>query len=119
MAGDAGGDGRSRITVEVVWVERDGKVAGRAIELPAGSRVNDALVVLKESSPGDALIEALAGGALVTAVFGERCSGADLLHTGDRIELLADLAVDPRLARRRRVELRRAQAPRGKRGGPD
>ncbi|RPH67602.1 MAG: RnfH family protein [Burkholderiales bacterium] len=119
MAGDARDDGSSRITVEIVWVERDGKVAGREIELPAGSRIDDALVALKASGPGDALIEALAGGALVTAVYGERCRGADLLHAGDRIELLADLSVDPKLARRRRVETRRAQAPRGKRRAPD
>ncbi len=119
MAGDARDDARSPITVEIVWVERDGKVAGRTIELPAGSHVSDAIVALEESRPGDALVEALAGGALVTAVYGERCRGADLLHAGDRIELLADLAVDPKLARRRRVEERRAQAPRGKRDGPE
>lgn len=109
----------SRIAVELAWVEPDGSVASRAIELPAGSRVGDALAALKGSRFGDPLLEALTRGELVVAVYGERCGTGEPLNAGDRVELLGDLAADPKLARRRRVDKRRAQQPRSKWRGQD
>ncbi len=117
MAADAAPAGRPALAgeivrVEIVWVEADGSIGRNTIQLPAGSRVGDALSVLADHHHGVALLGELARGKLTTAVYGERCDGATLLHDGDRIELLAQLAIDPKLARRQR-----AQAPAGKRRG--
>lgn len=112
MAADADPAGRPALAVEIVWVEADGSIGWRAVRLLAGSRVGDALAVLADHARGAALLGDLASGQLTAAVYGERCDGATLLHDGDRIELLAQLAVNPKLARRRR-----AQAPAGKRRG--
>lgn len=104
------------IDVEIVWVEADGSIGRRALALPEGSRVRDALASLDDGGPGAALLEGLAAGRLGPAVYGERCDAATVLHAGDRIELLAGLEVDPKLARRRRAELRREAAARASRG---
>lgn len=117
MAADAEPAGRPArsgeiVRVEIVWVEADGSIGRSAIRLPAGSRVGDALAVLADHERGAALLGELARGRLTAAIFGERCDGATLLQEGDRIELLGPLAIDPKLARRRR-----AQAPAVRRRG--
>lgn len=107
MAADAGGVRRPAIDIEIVWVEADGSIGRRAIELPAGSRVRDALASLSSDERGAALLDALARAQLAVAIYGERCDESTALHGGDRVELLAGLVADPKLARRRRAQKRR------------
>jgi putative ubiquitin-RnfH superfamily antitoxin RatB of RatAB toxin-antitoxin module len=116
MDADAQADGRPSpsIPVEVVWVEADGSIGRCAFGLPAGSRVADAFAALRADERGAGLLERLARGELQAAIFGERCEPGELLAAGDRIELVAGLSVDPKVARRRRVEKRRALEPRNK-----
>ena len=106
------------IPVEVIWVEADGSIGRRALGLPAGSRVADALAALRADERGAVLLDRLARGELQAAIFGQRCEPGEVLASGDRIELVAGLSVDPKVARRRRVEKRRALEPRSRwRGG--
>ena len=116
MDADAETDGRPPppIPVEVVWVEADGSIGRFAFGLPAGSRVADAFAALSADVRGAGLLERLARGELQAAIFGERCEPGDALAAGDRIELVAGLSIDPKVARRRRVEKRRALEPRSK-----
>lgn len=110
----AGGESLPSIPVEVVWVEADGTIGRCAFGLPAGSRVADALAALRADERGAGLLDRLARGELRAAIFGERCEPGDVLAAGDRIEFVAGLSVDPKVARRRRVEKRRALEPRSK-----
>jgi len=112
--GQAGSDAPASIEVELVWVEADRTIGRRVFELPQGSRVADALTALRADEEAAAVSERLARGELQTAIYGEHCEPGAMLHAGDRIELLAGLSVDPKVARRRRAEKRRAAAPRGK-----
>jgi len=116
MGADAEAGGRSlpSIPVEVVWVEADGSIGRCAFGLPGGSHVADAFAALRADARGAGLLERLARGELQAAIFGERCEPDALLAAGDRIELVAGLSVDPKVARRRRVEKRRALEPRSK-----
>ncbi len=109
MVADEGGEAAA-LAVEIVWACTDGSVASVTVALPAGARVRDALVALRADPLGEAPADAVARGELTTAIYGERCDAVAALHPGDRIELLAALQVDPKLARRRRAEARRAQA---------
>jgi len=86
----------------------------------------DALTLAEGATIADALAQAVRGGLLESAdladnevaVFGRRCAPDEVLHDGDRIELLGPLLVDPKEARQRRVAIRRAAAPKNKwRGG--
>jgi len=94
------------LRVELAWVEADGTVTVRPMRLPAGSTLGDALAAIE----APALREALVAGKLAAAVFGEAKPADAPLSDGDRIELLEGLKVDPKAARRRRAEVRRAQA---------
>jgi putative ubiquitin-RnfH superfamily antitoxin RatB of RatAB toxin-antitoxin module len=111
---EAGGQPLPPIPVEVVWVEADGSIGRCVIGLPAGSCVADALATLRADPRGAGLLERLARGELQAAIFGERCEPGAQLAAGDRIELVAGLSVDPKVARRRRVQKRRALEPRSK-----
>ncbi|HQY28129.1 MAG TPA: RnfH family protein [Burkholderiaceae bacterium] len=110
MAADDDAWRRTVIAVEIAWVETDGSVGRHALELPAGACVRDALAALRGHDRCGALLDRLASGDLTTAIYGERCDAASTLHPGDRIELLAGLAVDPKLARRLRAGKRRGGA---------
>lgn len=65
----------------------------RALDLPAGATVDDAV-----GASGFAL-EGIAG----VAVFGERVCGDRVLREGERVELLGALIADPKSARRDRA----------------
>lgn len=80
------------IRVEVVraWPRRHASVR---LELPAGATVSEAMAACGLELDG------ITG----QAVFGERVEPADMLHDGDRLELLQPLLVDPKEARRRRA----------------
>jgi putative ubiquitin-RnfH superfamily antitoxin RatB of RatAB toxin-antitoxin module len=98
--------------VEFAWVGGEGKVEFRSLELPDGATLGEALAAIAEP----ALRRALSAGRLSAAVFGQVRSPGDRLFDGDRIELLEGLRVDPKLARQRRVAVRRAQTAREKEG---
>ena len=89
-----------------------------ALELPAGTTLGDALALaLRAGLLGADELRAVEAGSLATAVHGRSCSAAHLLRDGDRIELLGPLTVDPKVARQRRVEHRRAAQVRDKWSG--
>jgi putative ubiquitin-RnfH superfamily antitoxin RatB of RatAB toxin-antitoxin module len=73
------------------------------LELPAGARVEDALVAAGWGQDPD---------VVGYAVFGQRVERDALLGEGDRLELLRPLQADPKAARRQRVETRRQQGGR-------
>lgn len=102
------------IEIELVWVEADQTIGRRVLGLSKGSRVADALAALRADETAAGVVERLARGELQPAIYGERCDAGALLHAGDRVELLAGLVVDPKVARRRRVDKRRALEPHGK-----
>ncbi|MCO5108783.1 MAG: RnfH family protein [Burkholderiaceae bacterium] len=116
MGADVASEAGPRLTlsIEIVWVEADGSIGRRTLALSTGSRVADAFAALRADEAIAILLERLARGELQAAVYGERCDPSAPLHPGDRIELLAGLSVDPKVARRRRVEKRRALEPRSK-----
>ncbi|HEY0878157.1 MAG TPA: RnfH family protein [Zeimonas sp.] len=91
--------------VEVAWVQC-GRVVSRPLELPAGARVDDALAALGEPLAA-ALLERIARRNLSIAVYGKPRSRQAALHEGDRIELVGELVLDPKVARRLRVQQRR------------
>ena len=70
----------------------------RQLELPAGSRVGDALSAAGVTDDPE---------TVAYAVYGVRVDRQTVLHEGDRIELLRPLQTDPRDARRRRADARR------------
>ncbi len=89
--------------IELAWVDAGGRVVVRPLALPAGATLGDALAAIDLP----ALREGLTAGRLVAAVFGELKPPTAPLFQGDRVELLEGLQVDPKVARRRRAEVRR------------
>ncbi|MDY6955589.1 MAG: RnfH family protein [Pseudomonadota bacterium] len=105
MGARALADEGAAITVTVVYARPD-QVWRVAVELPAGSRVRDAL-------RASGLAECIGEVDLLAApvgVFGEACERDRLLRAGDRVEIYRALPVDPKQARRRRAEQARAAA---------
>ncbi|MCY3623239.1 MAG: RnfH family protein [Gammaproteobacteria bacterium] len=80
--------------VEVVYATAQGANA-EELELPEGATVQVAVAASRFASTP------VAG----TAIFGKAVTGDRVLEEGDRIELLRDLLIDPKEARRRRAEL--------------
>lgn len=69
----------------------------RALDLPEGARLRDALAAAGwEQDPE----------AVAYAVYGVRAEPDAVLRDGDRIELLRPLLADPKDARRRRAQAR-------------
>jgi putative ubiquitin-RnfH superfamily antitoxin RatB of RatAB toxin-antitoxin module len=99
--------------IELAWVDDDGKVVSQALELPEGATLGEALAGIEVPR----LREGLTAGRLVAAVFGELRRPDEVLWAGDRIELLEGLVVDPKIARQRRVAVRRVQEARKKARG--
>ncbi|MDT3680600.1 MAG: RnfH family protein [Burkholderiaceae bacterium] len=102
--------------VELAWVGEGGEVLLRALELPAGATVGDALDALGDPLT-TTLRERIRDDALAVAVYGKSRPLENVLKDGDRIELVGSLLADPRTARRMRVQQRRAEGgdPRWKR----
>jgi hypothetical protein len=105
---DTAGDG-DRIEVELARVVQGGVRRDRLF-VAAGSTLGAAL----EAAVRASLLQASDLQTLTVAVFGKARPASWRLHAGDRIELLGPLRVDPKLARQRRVEHRRAAAPKDK-----
>lgn len=88
----AGEEDFGMIRVEVIqgWPRR---FESEAVRLPEGASVADAI----------AAAQLTAGGHVCVAVHGEKVPADRVLRTGDRVELLRPLALDPKDARRRRA----------------
>ena len=80
--------------VEVVFATAQG-ASSEELELPEGATVHVAVAASRFASTP------VAG----TAIFGMAVTGDRVLEDGDRIELLRELLVDPKDARRRRAKL--------------
>ena len=92
--------------VTVAWSPAPREVRERALLLPEGSTVRDA--VLASGCP-----QADADNAVETAdfgVWGRRCTGEQVLREGDRVEVYRGLLVDPKVARRERFRKQGARA---------
>ncbi len=91
-----------RIRVSVVYL-RPGLTFERHLSLPAGATVGAAIAasgVLDE-------IPELAGQPVQVGVFSRLRALGDALDDGDRVEIYQPLTIDPKEARRIRVELQR------------
>lgn len=95
----------STIGISIAW-ESEGAVRVESIRVAAGATIEQALALAARAG----YLEAPDPGAI--AVFGSLRPPAYVLRDGDRIEITAALQVDPKVARQRRAELRRAQPSR-------
>lgn len=101
-----------RCRVEIAWVDATGSVERREVAIDEGTSIAGALAVLP-ASEREPLRSAIAAGRLRTAIHGRLYPEDTELHDGDRIELVGELKTDPKLARRARVQQRRARSPKG------
>jgi len=90
------------LRIEVCHADARGAVRV-AVDLAEGAVLDDALAAR------DIVARlGLARARVAFAVFGRRADGSTVLRGGDRVEVLDPLIVEPKEARRRRVEVRRA-----------
>ncbi|MBE7941201.1 RnfH family protein [Ramlibacter sp.] len=94
------------LDVCVAWSPGPRQVEERTLRLPAGSRVADAL---RASGVGSRL-PAQALDAMEVAVWGRKAALDQPLRSRDRVELLRELRVDPKVARRERFSRQGARA---------
>ena len=80
--------------VEVIYATAEG-ARSEELELPKGTTVRAAVAASRFASTP------VAG----TAIFGKAVAGDRVLEDGDRIELLRELLIDPKDARRKRAEM--------------
>ncbi len=107
----AAGSGPSLDAFDIVLARVvQGRVEQHPLRVPAGSTVGSALRL----ACARGLVDPAEVAGLGTAVFGRARGEAHPLHAGDRLELLAPVTVDPKVARARRVAHRRAALPRDK-----
>ncbi len=99
------------LRASVVYL-RPGLAFERELELAAGATVGAAI----EASGIRAAVAELAGRELEVGVFGQRRALDDPLHDGDRVEVYRPLTIDPKQARRIRVEVRRRRRAGGAMG---
>ncbi len=99
MSGFASVTTPARIRVEVVYAE-PGRARSRSFDLSAPVRVADALA----AAAADPAFSGIALADAPLAVFGRRVEREQLLEDADRLEILRPLALDPRAARRARVQ---------------
>lgn len=107
----AGTEPQATLDIEVCYVHGSG-VWHRAVTVPEGARVGDALDEsgFHQEFPG---VDPTRVGV---GVYGIKCDMEHVLHDGDRVEVYRPLVFDPKESRRRRA-LHRAQAtgkPRGR-----
>ncbi len=95
----------AKLRVEVVYA-----LAGAQeivpLRLPPGSSAGDAL-----AASGLAFRHGLAGVVLRLAIGGREVAAGQVLHEGDRVEILRPLALDPKEARRLRARVFRRRLP--------
>ena len=92
--------------VTLAWVGPDGQ--GTVLELLLAAIPTTVGALLADPAVRARLPVDPAGCGL--AIFGRRVSVDAAVGPGDRLEILPPLAVDPKLARQRRVEVARARA---------
>jgi putative ubiquitin-RnfH superfamily antitoxin RatB of RatAB toxin-antitoxin module len=85
-----------KVEVVLAWPRKAESVT---VELPDGADVADAV-----AAAGWSEVDGVSG----YAVFGQRARPEQVLNDGDRVELLRPLQADPRDARRKRAQRRRA-----------
>jgi hypothetical protein len=107
----AGEEPAAVLRVSVVYL-RPGLAFERALQLPPGSTVGAAI----DASAIRAAVAELGSGALEVGVYGNRRAPDDPLHDGDRVEVYRPLTIDPKQARRIRVEVRRRRRAGGAAG---
>lgn len=93
----------STLNIEVVWVDAQGAVQERAVQLTAGAVLQDALVACNLT------LQAHQG----CGVWGRTKELDQQLHEGDRVELYQPLKVDPKVARRERFAQQGARSKAG------
>jgi len=107
-----------RLSIEVVWIGvepplrialdvNDGTTFAQALAL---SGVASLIGNRSVSASSDESGLPWEGDLIGVACFGRRVALTDLLHDGDRIELLPKVIVDPKIARQRRADHRRRLA---------
>lgn len=99
------------LELEIAWVA-DNAVHQQRMSLPEGSTLAQALEQARSLVPRGILESSS------VAVFGRRRPLEEQVYDGDRIELLGPLTVDPKQARRHRVDRQRATQSRN-RWNPD
>nr|WP_315463851.1 RnfH family protein [uncultured Rhodoferax sp.] len=86
------------LSVTVVYAAGPRQIEQRQLSMVSGSRVVEAIA-------DSQLLKTLAAeavDALIVSVWGRKAGFQDVLRDGDRIEILRDLRVDPKVARRER-----------------
>ncbi|MEY8877249.1 MAG: RnfH family protein [Leptothrix sp. (in: b-proteobacteria)] len=99
------------LRVRIAYSPAARQVDVRQLSLAPGSLLRDALAASGLLDDHAALAAAVAAGALLAGIWGQRAEPTTRLHDGDRIELYRALTVDPKEARRQRY---RAQGYRGR-----
>jgi len=104
----------SVLRVCVCHAESASSVWQRALDLPSGATVADAVRAsgFAAQFPGRDAWQSGVG------VYGKQCQPDTPLADGDRVEIYRPLAFDPKVSRRRRAEHRRAKAARQGRERP-
>lgn len=98
-----------KIRLTICYSPAPRTVIEKTLELAAPCTVRGAI----ESSglhSDPAFVADFAAGRLATGIWGEQVDASHLLKDQDRIEIYRPLAVDPKLARRRRFERQGARA---------
>lgn len=98
--------------IEVCYADTSGATR-IPIDLDQGATLGDAIAVSQIIERLSLVREALSFG-----IFGRRADVDARLNEGDRVEVYRPLIVDPKEARRRRIETKGAEATRGARGKP-
>jgi putative ubiquitin-RnfH superfamily antitoxin RatB of RatAB toxin-antitoxin module len=89
--------------IEVVYARPQGAIQ-RTNELPAAATVGDAL----RTAGADPVFSGIDLAGSPVGVFGAAARREQPLHPGDRVEIYRPLALDPKTARRARVQQARA-----------
>ncbi len=87
-----------QVNVEVAYAEASRQFL-RALELPQGSTVADAIAA--SNIAGECAIDP---SALLVSIWSKLVAGDTPVQEGDRVELLRPLNIDPKEARRRRAK---------------
>lgn len=103
-----------RIAVEVAFDRAEGELVLHALELAPSNTVRDALAALDLLAPdGRPVVDRRQGSRDDTpwrvAIHGQATSLAAVLQAGDRVEILRPLRDDPKVLRRRRLQMQRAR----------
>ncbi|GAA3990953.1 hypothetical protein GCM10022279_12620 [Comamonas faecalis] len=85
------------LDIVLAWSTEPGRVRELALQLPPGATVAQALAAA-------GLQQACADGALHCGIWGRAVALDAPLQRGDRVEVVRDLRVDPKVARRARFD---------------